>query len=110
MASEKQQNLYKVIIDSRAEEDMYEIFDYIFDVLKSPIAAKNLFTEIKDQMSSLSIQPERCTFVSDAQFRYRGIHKLFVKNYIIFFVIDYDKDEVHVIRILYNRRNWGKIL
>jgi len=39
-----------------------------------------------------------------------GVRKLFVENYIVFYIVDEDKREVHILRILYNRREWQTLL
>ena len=39
-----------------------------------------------------------------------GIRKLIVKNYIVFFKVYENKKTVGIVRIMYGRRNWQKMI
>jgi plasmid stabilization system protein ParE len=53
--------------------------------------------------------PERHSIVKEEPFAQQGVRMLLVENYIAFYIIT-DSKEVHVFRILYNRREWQSIL
>ncbi len=80
--------MYKVIIHSRAEQDLMDIFLYITEYLKAPDTAQHLYSKIKQQISTLESMPYRCSLVSDEPYKQLGIRKQFVDNYIIFFVTE----------------------
>ena len=101
---------YKVVIEFPAQRDLQGILSYITDTLKEPVVAKRIYTSIKEQILTLSQMPLRHSVVQDQPDAAMGVRKLLVENYIAFYVIDEAKCEVHILRILYNRREWQNIL
>jgi len=101
---------YSVILETTAVLDMYRIFDYITDVLKAPQAAQRVFLSIEKQVMSLNFMPARHNIVRIEPYATIGLRMLPVENYNAFYIIDDSNLEVHVIRILYNRREWQNVL
>jgi plasmid stabilization system protein ParE len=101
---------YDVILETTAVLDLYGIFDYIRDVLKSPQAAQRVFISIRQQMLSLDQMPTRFNTVRDEPYSSLGVRIMPVENYNAFYIVDEQKREVRVIRILYNRREWQRFL
>lgn len=101
---------YKVIIESSAQRDAQGILRYITDTLKEPVAARQIYTSIKEQILALSQMPLRHSVVQDQPYTAMGVRKLLVENYIAFYIGNEAKCEVHVLRILHNRREWQNIL
>ena len=54
--------------------------------------------------------PERGRYVQDEAFASRGIRRILVENYIIFYNVDMTSCTVNIIRILYAKRDWTHIL
>ena len=105
-----QNNRYEVILESTAVLDLYGIFDYITIILKSPEAAQRVFFSIEEQVMSLEYMPARYSMVKDEPYVSLGVRLMPVENYNIFYVIDEFEQEVHVLRILYQRREWQNVL
>ncbi len=101
---------YKVVIGESAEKDLISIFSYICDTLLEPATAKRIFLSIKERILSLSKMPERHQIVLEEPYASLGIRKLPVENYTVFYLVNKASHEVHVIRILYNRREWQNLL
>jgi len=101
---------YKVIIELPAQRDLQGILRYITDTLKEPVIARRIFTSIKEQILTLSQMPLRHSVVQDQPYSAMGVRKLLVENYVAFYIINEEKCEVHVLRILYIRREWQNIL
>jgi len=101
---------YEVILETTAILDLYEILDYITDILKAPASAKRVVLSIEEKVMSLSFMPARHPLVNDEQYASMGVRLIPAENYIAFYIIDEIKREVHVFRILYNRRDWQSIL
>jgi plasmid stabilization system protein ParE len=80
------------------------------DVLTEPVVAQGIFTSIKEQILTLSQMPLRHSVVPDQPYAEMGVRMLLVENYIAFYVVDEAKREAHVLRILYNRREWQDLL
>jgi plasmid stabilization system protein ParE len=101
---------YRVILENPAKFDLHGILQYITNVLKAPVAARRIYQSIKTQIKTLEEFPQRCKLVDDELLAVRGVRSLSVENYIAFFVIDESAREVHVLRVLYSRREWQKLL
>lgn len=102
--------MYTVKITRVAEEDLSEAIEYISEKLKAPIAANNLLDLIEQKIKLLADSPFSCRLLNNEYFQQKGIRFLQVKNYIIFFRIHKDKNEISIIRILYARRDWVTLL
>ena len=101
---------YKVIIELPAQKDLRAILSYITDTLKEPMNAERIYTSIKEQILTLARMPLRHNLVRDKQFAEMGARKLPVENYIAFYVVNEKERTVHVLRILFNHREWQSIL
>jgi len=101
---------YKIVIELPAQKDLRAILNYITDTLKEPMNAARIYRSIKEQILTLAQMPLRHSLVQDKQFAAMGIRKLPVEHYIAFYIINDEKREVHVLRILFNRREWQSIL
>lgn len=101
---------YRIEIENAAERDMYYIFSYITETLKEPASALQIYKSIKEQIGKLSTIPARNRMVDDQPCASIGVRRLFVENYVVFYVIDETALTIHVIRVLYNRREWQSIL
>lgn len=98
------------MIELPAQRDLQEILRYIMDTLKEPVTAKRIYATIRDQILTLRQLPLRHSLVQDQLYAAMGIRRLPVENYIAFYTVDERKCEVHILRILYNRREWQNLL
>lgn len=94
---------YKVKLTEYAENQLRDTLNYIAVTLTSPIAAKNWLSNMKRQMSQLSFMPQRVVLTDEEPWHSRGIHKLVVKNHLVYFWIDEDHSVVWVIAVVYGR-------
>ena len=101
---------YDVVIESTAERDLYGILTYISETLLEPAGAKRIYAAIKEQVLSLSNMPLRYALIDEEPYRSMGVRKIPVENYIAFYIVDEAHDTVHVLRILYNRRDWHNLI
>lgn len=101
---------YKVIIELPAQRDLQGLLHYITDTLKEPVIAKRIYTSIKEQILVLNQMPLRHSIVQEQPYAAMGVRKLLVENYIAFYLLDEEKCEVHILRILYQHREWQNIL
>ncbi len=103
-------NKYFVDVTDAAQSDLKEIVSYISIELKNPVSAKRLLTKFKDSILNLEEMPKRQNLVKDEVLSSRGIRRLLVDNYMIFYVVDDSKNKVTAIRILYARRDWESLI
>lgn len=101
---------YKVIVQRIAIADMREIYSHISRDLNEPLAAERIHRAIVEAVKGLSVFPLRLQLIQDEPYRTAGYRMLPVKNYIIFYVADQDAETIHIVRILYHRRDWQNIL
>lgn len=101
---------YDVIIETTAYDDLNEILSYIAYALKEPTTAQRIYSSIKKSIQTLEYMPHRHAIIDEERYIERGIRKLFVENYIAFYSVDESTLTVHVLRILYNRRNWQYLI
>lgn len=101
---------YEIHITAAAERDMARALDYIEFVLKNPQAADNLLDEADAQVSVLSSFPAKFSLVDDPILSAWGIRFTLVKNYLAFYIISEEANQVIVIRYLYGKSNWMSIL
>lgn len=98
----------KMKISPEARNDLVDIKNYISEELYSPQAAINLVAKITKRMRGLLEYPGigvSLSAVIDIQTDYRF---LVCDNYLIFY--RYEDDVVYVIRILYGRRDYMRVL
>lgn len=98
----------KINFSPDALDDLREIKAYITDELCNEIAAGNVIEKILKSIRRLEDFPEIGVPLSsvigfDAPYRF-----LVCGNYIAFYRVE--NDEVHIIRVLYGRRNFMQIL
>lgn len=98
---------YKVIVSNPAKKDIRDIYSYISNDLFSPEDASNLIRLIEKNIRSLDVMPER--FRKYEKYKNKNIRICKVKNYLIFYDVNNDKDRVEVTRVLYSARNYDQI-
>lgn len=96
---------YMIKITSQAEEQIQEIIHYITYELKAPDAALHLLDALEDSFTSLTHFPQRVVLVDEEPWHTNGIHRLPVKNFLVYFWIDEDHMRVQIIAIIYEKRD-----
>ena len=101
---------YKVYITSDAHRDLSDITGYIKNKLCNSKAANDFLSEIEKYYEELKSNPlmfERCR---DARLNAMGYRKIPIKNYICFYKVDEKEKTVYIMRIIYGRRDYGKLI
>ena len=101
---------YDIHITYAAQRDLLNAADYIEFVLKNPKAADTLLDEAEKQINSLSDFPQKFRLVDDPVLSSWGIRFVIVNNYLVFYIIDDEKNMVIIIRFLYQKSDWQTIL
>ena len=100
---------YKLKYLPSARKDMVEIVRYISKKLHNPDAANSLAKEMIEAIQNILAFPYATPVfqaIRPLKYEYR---KIIVQNYVIFYWIDEEKKEVIVARVIYTKRNYGKI-
>lgn len=96
---------YEVKITPQASSQMLEIFNYISATLEAPIAAERLLDELQKSILSLDTMPKRVALVDEEPWRSYGVHKMPVKNFLIYFWVNDEQKEVHITAVIYGRQD-----
>lgn len=100
--------MFEVKVSPQATADLLEIKDYIENELQNPITARNTVLKIVETYEDLANFPEigisverYVSFPTDYKF-------VLANNYSIFYRID--GEMVRIVRIMYSRRDFVRIL
>lgn len=96
---------YTVKITSQAEEQIQETIYYIAHELNAPDAALHLLDTLEDSIASLSHYPQRVALMLEEPWHTKGIRRLPVKNFLIYFWIDDANMKVQVTALIYGKRD-----
>lgn len=96
---------YQVSITEPAREQLWEIRNYIANTLQNPTAAKRVLELLSKNILSLSESPQRVMLTPEEPWKSKGIHRMPVKEYLIYFWIDEENKVVHIIAVVYARRD-----
>ncbi len=102
--------LYRVKLTEQAIIQIEDTRTYISTVLSSPDTANKYLTKIHAKLSSLDDMPERYTLVDEEPWKTYGVRKMPVDNHLVYYWVDYDKNAVWIIAIIYERRDQLKAL
>lgn len=98
-------NKYDVKMTPQALRQMQETKQYIRVTLQAPNSAQKWLEQMKKEISTLSSMPARIPLVEDEPWHTQGIHKMAVRNHLVYFWIDDDNFRVWVIAVIYGRRD-----
>lgn len=96
---------YTIKITTQAQEQLRENIDYISYTLQAPATAMKMLDTLEKEIASLDRLPNRVPLTEEEPWRSQGIHKLPLKNYLVYFWVDEKAKKVQVIGIIYGRRD-----
>ena len=96
---------YTVKLTRQAQAQLEEIVEYVASTLQAPGTALRLLDRLEQEIASLSSFPGRAALTEEEPWHSLGIHKLSVKNYLIYFWIDEAQHVVQVTAIIHGRRD-----
>ena len=99
---------YELIILPEAQQDIRSIVLYIAQELYAPQAALDLQDEFHEQIQTLAEMPRRIKNIDDEPWGSKGIRKIRVRNYYIYFLVDDEEMAVKVNAVIYIGRDQGK--
>ena len=106
MASER----YNYVLTESAEADVDEAFDYIANELVNPDAASAFADELEEKPEEICKTPKAGRPVHNPYLKRDDVRRVLVKNYIAYYLIDEEKENIVVLRVIYNRRDQDKVL
>lgn len=101
---------YKIIYTQKALADLDAVASYIKLKLCNISASERIVENFFGEGDSLVTFPTRYPLCHDEVLHMWGIRFVPVKNYLLFYIVREDEQKVYVLRFLYSKRNWQKIL
>lgn len=96
---------YTVKLTRQAEEQLREIVDYIRFTLQAPNTASKMLDALAEEIYSLDQFPYRAPLTEEEPWHSQGVHRIAVKNFLIYFWVDEAQKNVQVTGIIYGRRD-----
>ena len=96
---------YSVKITPSAIGQIQETVAYISKVLLSPQTAIAWSNYLQKEIASLDNMPAKFPLVDIEPWKTNGIHKMDVKNFIVYYLIDESKKTVWVTAVIYGKRD-----
>ncbi len=97
--------VYNVEITRQAHEQMLKIVNYITHELFAPDAALNLINKMENSISNLSQFPRRYPLLEEEPWKSKGIRKMVIHHFLIYYWIDEPQKKVQITAIIYAGRN-----
>ncbi len=94
---------YKIIMTPDATDDITELSRYIAKNLNAPRTALSYVRAIRQEISKLSEMPGVIKPVDHEPWHSRGIRKILVKNFFVYYRIDEEKLVVYILNSIYAR-------
>ncbi len=99
---------YKIKYLPSSVQDLETILDYISN--DNPSAAVNLVDKIDKAVGTLSIFPLKGCIPKDERLEKLGYRILVIKNYLVFYVVKSNPNEVEIRRVLSSRQKYEFLL
>lgn len=101
---------YRVVFAELALLDLDSASEYIKIKLCNMLAAERLVERFFSEVGSLDFFPTRFPLCKDKILHAWGIRFVPVGKYLLFYIVKEEEQTVYVIRFLYSRRDWQKLL
>ena len=96
---------YRVTLTPQAVGQIRETVWYIAKTLREPETAKHWADLLYKEIADLRFMPSRPPLTEEKPWHDRGIHKMPVKNFLVYYLIDEEAKTVSVTAVIYGRRD-----
>ncbi|HZK43990.1 MAG TPA: type II toxin-antitoxin system RelE/ParE family toxin [Syntrophomonadaceae bacterium] len=103
-------NNYTIKMTPKAVTDLDNLYSYISEELFAPNPAMHILERIEKGIMNLKVFPFSCNYVADEFLRSKGYRKLIIDNYIAFYLVDKEKKQVIIMRVLYGKQKYENLL
>lgn len=93
-----------------ADADLDEIVSYIAVELSNPKAASDFVDKLQDAIEEARSFPQSGLSVVNEFLADKEVRKKLVGNYIMYYLPDYARETIYILRIILGRRNMDEIL
>ena len=103
-------DVYEIIMTVDAADDLIELRDYIAEVLLAPDTALAYIRMLREKIGAPGVMPGRNKYLDDEPWRSRGIRKMIVKNFVIYYRIEESDKRAYILNIIYAKREQLRML
>ena len=96
---------YEVKITEPAQRQLQEIVRYIAEDLQEKRTAIRMLDTLEKEILSLSTLPNRVALTEEEPWHSAGISKMPVKNYLVYFWVNEEQNQVQITAVVYGRRD-----
>lgn len=97
-------------MQNSAQKDILTIYNYISIVLGNTAVSNKLIQKIKDRFNEIATYLKSAPLLINEYVKNKNIRKLIIDNYIAFYEINEQKNEIIVLRILHCTTNYINML
>ena len=101
---------YNLVITKPAEKDLADILQYVSKDLSAPKAASDLLDDILKCYDNISLNPLMYALCDNDRLKSKEYRKAVVKNYIMLYRVDEEKQTIYIMRFIYGRRDYINLL
>jgi len=96
---------YKINLTEQAETDLRDIYEYITYTLLEPRIAAGQLERIEKSIMSLDEMAERYCVFEREPWHSKGLHRMIVDNFNVYYFVKSDNKTVNVVRVLFGGRD-----
>lgn len=96
---------YLIHITQFAENQLSDIKNYIANDLHAVDSAIKVLGYLEHEINKLSQMPHRIVLVAEEPWHSEGIHKMVIRNFIVYFLIDELNMIVHITAVVHKKRD-----
>ena len=96
---------YEVKLTPQAFEQIEETVQYISKILLEPEIARKWADTLQSEIKKLDSMPSRYPLTEEEPWHTKGIRKMPVKNFLVYYLVDDEKKAVWVTAVIYGRRD-----
>ncbi|MBQ7340508.1 MAG: type II toxin-antitoxin system RelE/ParE family toxin [Clostridia bacterium] len=101
---------YQVLLTPESTQEIRDIHSYIANTLLVPETAKKQVNRIMETIKSLDEMPERYSLYEKEPWHTRGLRKVSVDNFIVFYYVNNNSSEVVIFHVFYGGRNITELM
>lgn len=102
--------IFHIHYSPKALNDLRNIYAYIAFQLQAPETAKRQIERIQEKIYSLDFIPEKYALVEWEPWKSQNTHRVPIDNFVIFYMVHSNINELTILRILYGKQNIEQIL
>lgn len=96
---------YEVRLTPQAVEQIRQAVAYISHSLQEPVIARRWAEYLEKEIRSLKRHPARYPLISEEPWHTRGIRKMIVKNFFVYYLVEESTQQVAIMAVVYGRRD-----